>query len=598
MRFIMSALTGITGIVFLKGVKVMKRGILDEGSLRLVRKEFDRLKMGGKYQDYVIGEYIDSGSFARVYAVNPLNGGKKKYALRIADEKDEECVDKHKREIETVRQLMRKGQGHIVAYLMDFSVETTYGEETHVLYCTLMPFLSPLSKYKSRSDDLEIAVRLGNDLLPLLQTCMENKIIHRDIKAPNVMYDGDFRNGAGFILGDFGEARYDKDGTLTGRGTLATMAPEIVGYDKEIRHTHRLCDMYSLGLLMYYYLNGRRYPFGNEEKDHFKRLDTKGALPPPLYGSSELKALIVKATQYYPSERFSSPKEMLEALKKCEEYKSFILNSRSDEEETLNPSEMLKAQNERLRLEFAEKEKRYEQRIKELETEVNVLKRRIASMENRPVPEGLPVNPAQDQNQRGRSRRSFRVGTKVKFGQYPQSAEGVSKPLYWRVLDVRDGMALIITENLIDYRRFNDERCEITWENSTLRKWLNGDFMMTAFGSKTLNSVASVTMVDDSLPNGGLMRREPIHDQVFVLSEEEAGRYFGSDTERMARTTDYAHKLKYDNADRTDFWWLRTSCDGNRKALCVGNTGGINHAGRDVFLYNVAVRPALWLKMS
>ena len=295
----------------------MKRGILDDRSLTLVRKEFDRLKGSNGYSEYVIGEYIDSGGYARVYAVNSLRGNGEKYALRISDVSSDENNGKNERETEAVKRLMARGQKHIVYFLMNFTVETTYGEERHTLYCTLMPFLCSLLKYENKADDIEIAVRLGNDLLPLLQTCMEKQIIHRDIKSGNILYDGDFRNEAGFVLGDFGEARTDVNGTVTDIGTWATVSPEIAGFDREIRHFHKLCDMYSLGLVMYYYLNGRVYPYGNEKKDFLERLDTKGALPPPKYGSPALKAVIVKATQYYPKDRFASPAEMLAALKKC-----------------------------------------------------------------------------------------------------------------------------------------------------------------------------------------------------------------------------------------------------------------------------------------
>ena len=40
----------------------MKRGILDDRSLTLVRKEFDRLKGSNGYSEYEIGEYIGSNA--------------------------------------------------------------------------------------------------------------------------------------------------------------------------------------------------------------------------------------------------------------------------------------------------------------------------------------------------------------------------------------------------------------------------------------------------------------------------------------------------------------------------------------------------------
>ena len=123
--------------------------------------------------------------------------------LRISDVSSDENNGKNERETEAVKRLMARGQKHIVYFLMNFTVETTYGEERHTLYCTLMPFLCSLLKYENKADDIEIAVRLGNDLLPLLQTCMEKQIIHRDIKSGNILYDGDGTQQAVLIRGRF-----------------------------------------------------------------------------------------------------------------------------------------------------------------------------------------------------------------------------------------------------------------------------------------------------------------------------------------------------------------------------------------------------------
>ena len=57
---------------------MQKKGPLNDRSLTLVRKEFDRLKGSNGYSEYVIGEYIDSGGYARVYAVNSLRGNGEK----------------------------------------------------------------------------------------------------------------------------------------------------------------------------------------------------------------------------------------------------------------------------------------------------------------------------------------------------------------------------------------------------------------------------------------------------------------------------------------------------------------------------------------
>ena len=325
-----------------------KLGELDDKSLQQIKAEFNRQKKNTPFSHYKITEYIDSGSFSRVYLVQSRFGSEK-FAIRISDETySQQFEHKNSREIYAVKYLMKQKQDHIVEYLMDFTVDVSLKNSRSRKYCALMPFLCPLSKNEDSGDDIEIAVRCGSDLLPLLETCMRNKIIHRDIKPQNILYNENIRDIKGFMLGDFGEARDDENSNISPVGTPATVAPEIIGYDEEIAHDHHLSDMYSLGIVMYYYLNGRTYPF---ENDHEKRVKTKGALPEPRYGSKRLKALVVKATQYYPKDRFASPMEMFKELQQCDEYKVFILRRSMEAEDTVRPKHDIVAENTRLKAE-------------------------------------------------------------------------------------------------------------------------------------------------------------------------------------------------------------------------------------------------------
>ena len=583
---------------------MQKKGPLNDRSLTLVRKEFDRLKGSNGYSEYEIGEYIDSGSYSRVYAVNPLRGNGEKYALRISDVSSDENNGKNERETQAVKRLMARGQKHIVNYLMNFTVETTYGEERHTLYCTLMPFLCSLLKYENKADDIEIAVRLGNDLLPLLQTCMEKQIIHRDIKSGNILYDGDFRNEAGFVLGDFGEARTDVDGTVTDIGTWATVSPEIAGFDREIRRFHKLCDMYSLGLVMYYYLNGRVYPYGNEKKDFLERLDTKGALPPPKYGSPALKAVIVKATQYYPKDRFASPAEMLTGLKKCEEYKTFILGKVSGDEETANSRDALIAENQRLRRELAEREMRLQARVASLQRQMEQLKQQKAAPADSVDWDAAPEKPMQAPRGRRPSVMtdkpfSVKAGDRLPFGQYPQGANGETEPLVWRVLDVQDGKALLITEKVIDCVKYHTTRSEVDWTNSSLRSWLNGAFVSKAFDDTEQKRIAASERQSTGSPSRGTKGESAVRDRVFALSVYEADKYFLNDDDRNAAATPYAKKRGcYTSRFNNGCWWLCSPGKDKTFAAYVSSIGYVFRFGSPVDLHNVAVRPALWLNLE
>ena len=72
------------------------------------------------------------------------------------------------------------------------------------------------------------------------------------------------------------------------------------------------------------------------------------------------------------------------------------------------------------------------------------------------------------------------VGDSVSLGSYEQDGIDGMEPLQWRVLDVQDGKALLLCEYGLDYRPFN-ERDTNYWPNSTLKAWLEGDFVSDTF---------------------------------------------------------------------------------------------------------------------
>lgn len=489
---------------------------LDEQTLNAVKREFDKRKKETPYKKLSITKFVDSGSFAKVYKAES-RCPRKVYAIRIADDQGE----KTQREIEAVRKLMELEQDHIVNYLMTFPVDTQFGRKL----CTLMDFLCPLSAYSNKADDIEIAVRCGVDLLPLLQVCMDNNILHRDIKPQNILYNSDFRNAQGLLLSDFGEARIDCNGTVTGRGTLATMAPEIYFHKEK----HDLCDMYSLGIVMYYYLNGRVYPYDN---DHKKRLNSQEPLPEPKYCSRRLKNLVIKATMPSPRDRFASPKEMLQELQQCDEYKKIILHEVDSNCITIDPNESII---------------------------------------------------------------DIKVGKIIKFGQYPQGAQGEIQPLEWRVLAVENGMALLITDKLIDYVCYNESYTSVTWETSTMRMWMNNDFIRKAFSSGEQKQIATVTNRNPNNPEHGTKGGSTTKDRIFALNIDEAENYFLSDSDRKAYTTDYVHK---NGTDRSALWWLRSPGNYDRSAVDINNNGHIHQYGQNVCNNVVAVRPAFWLNLK
>ena len=64
----------------------------------------------------------------------------------------------------------------------------------------------------------------------------------------------------------------------------------------------------------------------------------------------------------------------------------------------------------------------------------------------------------------------------VYFGRYPQSdATGkTSEAIKWRVLSVNGNDVFLMADSNLDAQRYHEYVAETTWENSIMRRWLNG----------------------------------------------------------------------------------------------------------------------------
>lgn len=91
------------------------------------------------------------------------------------------------------------------------------------------------------------------------------------------------------------------------------------------------------------------------------------------------------------------------------------------------------------------------------------------------------------------------AGQIVTFGRYHKKDVMTVEALEWRVLEVEDGKALLVTEQGIDCQTYNNEGTSITWENCSLREWLNSELIEELFTEEELSLIpfTSVTNTDN-----------------------------------------------------------------------------------------------------
>lgn len=194
-----------------------------------------------------------------------------------------------------------------------------------------------------------------------------------------------------------------------------------------------------------------------------------------------------------------------------------------------------------------------------------------------------------------------KAGDYVFFGAYEQdnNTSNGKEDVEWLVLEVKDGKALVISKYALDCKPYNTSYTDVTWKTCTLRKWLNNDFLGSAFSADEKAMIHTVTVSADKNPNYNTNPGNATQDQVFLLSITEANKYFSSDSARQCKSTDYAVANGAWESDSGNCWcWLRSPGYIQYNAAIVNIDGDVSEVGCYVSDDAYAVRPALWIDLN
>ena len=267
-----------------------------------------------------------------------LFGEVEKAALKVisipqnASEIDEMYGDGH--DEESITSIFKS---HLKSIIAEYSMMRKLNDCTNIVRCDdvryvqhdedigwdvyiKMELLTPLMKALPAEIPQETVIKAARDLCAALVLCRKHDIVHRDIKPQNIFISP---NGE-YKLGDFGIAKtMEKTMGGTKIGTYKYMAPEV--YNNQPYGS--AADIYSLGLVLYWMLNERRLPFmpmppvklTAEMDDQARKRRLAGErFPEPKHGSSQLKAIVMKACSYHVEDRYSSAAELLRDLDSLE----------------------------------------------------------------------------------------------------------------------------------------------------------------------------------------------------------------------------------------------------------------------------------------
>ena len=182
------------------------------------------------------------------------------------------------------------------------------------------------------------------------------------------------------------------------------------------------------------------------------------------------------------------------------------------------------------------------------------------------------------------------VGDVIQFGRYPyeywdnDTKETVqANELHWLVIDKTEDSVLLICKNGI-VKPYHDTLANVTWETCTLRKWLNNDFLTTAFTAEEQAAIKTSTVTADKNEYFVVNPGNDTQDKVFVLSFKEAEKYFRNDEALRAQGITWT--------------WTRTPGETNSKAVEIYSDGVVEKWGYDVNQDSIRCNPVIWVQIG
>ncbi|WP_156926185.1 serine/threonine-protein kinase [Glycomyces arizonensis] len=145
-----------------------------------------------------------------------------------------------------------------------------------------------------------------------LQHAHDHGVIHRDIKPGNILVRA--RDGQA-VLTDFGIARSGAAGDLTATGAVMGTASYIAPEQAEGTGVLPASDMYSLGVVAFHGLTGRR-PFDAENPIELALHHVRTPMPPlPNDIAPGVRAFVERAMTKNPAQRFATCADMAAAAR-------------------------------------------------------------------------------------------------------------------------------------------------------------------------------------------------------------------------------------------------------------------------------------------
>ena len=171
---------------------------------------------------------------------------------------------------------------------------------------------------------------------------------------------------------------------------------------------------------------------------------------------------------------------------------------------------------------------------------------------------------------------AYAVGKKVSFGSWK------GKEIVWTVLDEQGHNRMLFADECLENQPFNIERDHTNWAKSTLRHWMNKDFLEEAFTLKERMTILLTNRVNLTAdPRWSVENGPDTRDKAFVFTKREVMEYLPTAEERA----------------NGSWWWLRNHGAGLLSPMAVYEDGTIYELGVNKNSQAVGVRPVIWVRL-
>ena len=187
----------------------------------------------------------------------------------------------------------------------------------------------------------------------------------------------------------------------------------------------------------------------------------------------------------------------------------------------------------------------------------------------------------------------------IVFGKYHD------QDIEWLVLETGQyGYKLLLSKYVIEAKCFNDIGSDSagydsqSWENSSIRNWLNSDFLNESFTVAEIYGIRVNFKMNRGNTKYHVKGTSDTQDQVFLLSIDEAKAYFATEEDLRAKPMANTESELWVDEDGYCNWWLRSpGCDNTRSAN-VRSSGYVYLRGDANNSNILGVRPAMWVSFE